>query len=114
MTDDMSTAPKSNERPMWLMASLGCLSAWLTFLHILFISLLPVNMLFSAEDLTGTQGIAALIVIAGLSIVTAGFVTRWQHRVLARRSRGTNYIVLAILILLTLLFLPTLFVYPIK
>jgi hypothetical protein len=101
---------------MWLMASLGCLSAWLTFLHILFISLclLPVNMLFSAEDLTGTQGIAALIVIAGLSIVTAGFVTRWQHRVLARRSRGTNYIVLAILILLTLLFLPTLFVYPIK
>ncbi len=103
------------QRPKWLKVTLACLSAWLTFLFAFFlyafVILSLVEKMFKTDGLSGMKGIAVLTVLVGLSIVSALFVGKLQHRLLARRALRTNYIVLAILIIFSLLCMPASFTY---
>ena len=105
------------ERPKWLKVALVCLSAWITFvLSFFFYALLILSLveqIFKTDGFPGAKGVAFLVMLVGLSIVSAVLVAKWQHRVLARCRLRTNYIVLAILIILTILCVPTPFTYTI-
>jgi hypothetical protein len=116
MNDKMKNKSKSEiERPKWLKVTLACLSAWLTFFLSFFLYafliLSLIDKVFKTDGLPGAQGVAVLVVIVGLSILSAVLAAKWQHRVLARRRLRTNYIVLVILIIISLIFVPTPFTY---
>ena len=118
MENEMQSDPRSSDdRPKWLKVTLACLSSWLTcvfsFFFFSFVILSAVNALFRIDGLPGPAGVAALVVFAGMSVLTSAFIAKWQHRLLSRRSRRTNYIVLAIMIILTILFVPSPYTYVI-
>lgn len=107
----------NDTRPKWLRGSLAVLTAWWTFLIsviiMLALTLSAVDAILPGDGLPVWPG----VILAILSLITAGFVVvktiRIQDRLLGRWSRRTNYIIFVLLLVLTLLLMPMPFTYTI-
>jgi hypothetical protein len=103
------------QRPRWLEIALACLAGWLTFLFSSFLYAMAafagIQAIFRGKGLSGPPAVLALVVVLLGAATTAFATARWQHRILARRSPRTSYIILVILTILTLSFVPAPYYY---
>ncbi len=105
------------KRPQWLKILIGSLSAWVCFIIMMFSSLLVIQLFqvtFRNFEIEGTLAIVLLIIMGIIAIFISYKLTKWQNRLLDKKTLSFSYIVLAILIVLTLVLIPAPFYYSIS
>ena len=102
------------ERPKWIKILIGILSAWVTFMlsiTVMLFIILVFQMLFSSKELEGTAAIILMFIIFVISVYFAYRITKWQNKFLDKKTLKINYIVMAILILISIFLIPVPFSY---
>lgn len=105
----------SDNRPKWLRGALGVFAAWWSF-WICLVALLALTIGTADAILPGDGikplpgGMLAILSLVAATLAAIRFV-RVQDRYMAGRPIRANYIVLAVLILVSLALLPVPFVY---
>lgn len=103
-------------RPQWLKILIGILMALTSFLisiAIFFIIVWAIQIRLLKIEIVGMQAFGILIVELIIAIFFSYRFTKWLNRCLDKKSLKTNYIVLIVLILLSILFVPLLLTYMI-
>lgn len=103
-------------RPKWLKIALGVLSAWTLFIVTITILLISVWIIQIEILNIKIYGTPALIILIGELMTSAFFsyrLTKWQNRYFENKSLTTNYVFLAIMLLLSILLLAVSFAYMI-
>ncbi len=105
----------TDTRTKWLRGSLAVLTAWWTFLlsvsFMLALTIGAADAVFPGDGLPVWPGAIWAVLSLGLALFVVTNTIRIQHRLLGRFSTRTNYIVLAVLLVLTLVLMPMPFTY---
>lgn len=105
----------NDDRPKWLRGTMAVFAGWWSFLICLLICMAILiglaDLLTPGDGLPTWPGAILAVISCVLAILGAVKLVKIQDRFMGRRSRKTNYIVLALLILLTILLMPGPFVY---
>ena len=104
----------SKKTPNWLKILLRILFGWVSFMlsMIFLIAIIFLTQkLFNDFEIQGVLAIIILICIVAISVYFAFRVNKWQEKFLDKKGIITNYLILVILILITILTLPAPMVY---
>ena len=97
-------------RPQWLKVLLVIFCAWVAFmltLIILVTALWIIQVKLLDIEIEGTPAVVILIVQAGIGGLVAYRIVKWQNRFLDNKPLSASYIVLALLVLLSVLTIPS-------